>query len=76
MIKEDALHFFERLPSRLGEAKEDVNGHGGAKDAEKKIDLPLDVFEGWRDEIGQGEVESPICRSAEGDGLASDAKGE
>ena len=76
MVKEDALHFFERLPSRLGEEEEDVDGHGGAKDAEKKVDLPLDVFERWRDKIGQGEVEGPIRRRAEGDGLASNAEWE
>lgn len=70
---EHLLDIFERLSARLGEAEEDVDGHGCAEDTEDDVHLPLDVDERGRDEVREGEVEDPVGARGDGDGLATDA---
>lgn len=41
---EDLIDLFQCLASGLGEAEEDVDGHGCAEATKDKISLPLDVF--------------------------------
>lgn len=57
----DAFHehlfdVFKCLSSCLGEQEERVDCHRCAEDTEDDVDLPLDVNEGRRDEVGQSEV--------------------
>lgn len=43
--QEHLLDILKSLSSRLREAQEGVDGHGGAEDAEDEVNLPLDVDE-------------------------------
>ena len=60
--------------SYLGETEEHMNRHSGQEHAEDYVSLPLDVDERRWDEVGQSEVEDPVCRGAECDGFASNAQ--
>lgn len=74
-IRKHILDLLERLARRLGEREEDVHEHGEVEDAEDDVGFPLDVFEGGRDEVAEGEVEGPVGGGGERDGFAADAEG-
>lgn len=76
LVGEDGLNLFQRLASRLGEHKEDVEEHGRAEDGEDKVRLPLDVDKRGGNEVGESKVEDPVGGGGEGDGLATDAERE
>lgn len=75
-IPEHILNFLQTFPASFRVAKECLDGSAHAKDAEDDIDfptvklaetcenghecLPLDVFEGGRNEEADGEVEKPV----------------
>ena len=73
---EDLLHLLESLARSLGKCKEDMDSHHGAEHTEHDICSPLNVDKSWRHKVRQGEVEDPICRSTQCDGLASHSGGE
>ena len=75
-VGEHLLDLLERLACSLGEGEQDVQEHGGVEDTEDDVDLPLNVDESGWDEVAEGEVEDPVGGGGEGDGLATDAKGE
>ena len=52
-----------------------MDEHCEAEDAKDDVRLPLDVFKGGGDEVSEGEVECPVGRGRERDGLAADAEG-
>ena len=74
--EEHTLHLLKGLSSSLGKKEKDVDCHGGAKDGEDEIDLPLNVDKGWWYKVAECEVEDPIARRAESYGLASHAQRE
>ena len=47
-----------------------MDEHGGVENAKDNVRLPLDVLERGRHEVAEGEVEDPVCRGRERDGLA------
>ena len=51
-----------------------MHQHGGVEDAEDDVRLPLDVDEGGGHEVAEGEVEGPVGRGGERDGLAAHAQ--
>jgi len=53
-----------------------VGGHQDAEDSEKDVSAPGDVHKGWRDEVTESEVESPIGGGGECDSLAAEVVGE
>ena len=73
-VRKHVLDLLQRLARRLREGEEDVDGHGEAEDTEDEVRLPLDIFKGGRDEVAQGEVEGPVGRGGERDGLAAHAE--
>ena len=52
-----------------------MHQHGEVEDAEDEVRLPLDVDKGGRDEVAEGEVEGPVGRGSERDGLAAHTQG-
>jgi hypothetical protein len=54
--QEHLLNILQRLPARLWEKEECMNCHGRAKDTEDDVDTPLDIYEGWRHEVGLCDV--------------------
>ena len=73
-VRKHVLDLLERLARRLREREEDVHQHGQVEDAEDDVRLPLDVDESGRDEVAEGEVEGPVRRRGERDGLAAHAQ--
>ena len=53
-----------------------MDKHRRAEDAEHDIHLPLDVDKRRRDEVAEREVEDPVARRAQRNGLASDTQWE
>lgn len=49
--------------------------HGSAENTEYDVDFPADVGECRGDEVGECEVEDPVCGGGEGYGFAADAEG-
>ncbi len=47
--------------------------HGEAEDGEQDVRLPADAGERRGNKVCEGEVESPVGRCGEGDGLSTDA---
>lgn len=47
--------------------------HGDAEDAENDVDLPGDVLEGRRNEVGEGEVKGPVEGGRECNCFTADA---
>lgn len=68
---EHNIHLLERPPRCLGVHEEDVEGHHGAEHAEDDVCFPLDVRERRRDEVGQGEVEDPVCCGGDADAFGA-----
>lgn len=60
-IIKDFFDFFKWLLTRLREKEQDVDEHGETEDAEHDVDFPADVGEGRWDEVGECEVEDPVC---------------
>ena len=65
-VLEHSLGLLKSLASSFRETKEDVNGHGEAKDAKDDVRLVGDVLEGRRHEVGEREVEDPVGGGGEG----------
>ena len=53
-----------------------MDRHCSVEDAEDDVDFPLDVDESGRYEVGEGEVEDPVCGCGERNCLAADAERE
>ena len=68
------LDLLERLARRLGEGEEDVHQHREIEHPEDDVRLPLDVDKGGRDEVAEGEIEGPVGRRGQRDGLAPHAQ--
>lgn len=74
VVGEDVLDLLESLSSGLGEHEEDVEEHGGAEDGEDEVDLPLDIDERRRNEVGEGKVEDPVGGRGQSNTLATDTE--
>jgi hypothetical protein len=70
------LHLLESFTCSLGKCEEHMDSHHGAENTKHNVHSPLDVDKGRRHKVRQGEVEDPICRSTQCDGLASHSGGE
>lgn len=57
---EQQVNFLESLSRGFRVGEEDVKGHDEAENAEDDVCFPGDVFEGGREEVGEGEVEGPF----------------
>lgn len=66
---EDQINLLQRPAHRLGVHEEHLEGHDAAEYTEDDVCAPLDVVEGWCDEVGEGEVEDPVCGGGEADSL-------
>lgn len=74
-IGEHILDLLEGLAGGLRECDEHVEEHAGVEDAEEDVHLPADGDEGRGHEVGEREVEDPVSRGGERDGLAAHAEG-
>lgn len=54
------INFLESPSRSLRVEEEDMECHDEAENGKDNICSPLDVVEGWRDEVGQGEVKDPV----------------
>lgn len=59
-VLEHLVDLLQRLAGRFGEHEKNVDGHGGAEDAEDDVGLPSDAHEGGRDEVAKGEAGSKV----------------
>lgn len=75
-LLEDLLDLLERAANGLGVHKEDVDARGGVEGREDEVRLVRDVLEAGRHGVREGEVEEPVGRGGERDGLAADFEGE
>ena len=75
-LLEDLLDLLERAADGLGVHEEDVDARGGVEGREDEVRLVRDVLEAGRHGVREGEVEEPVGRRGERDGLAADLEGE
>ena len=75
-LLEDLLDLLERAADGLGVHEEDVDARGGVEGREDEVRLVRDVLEAGRHGVREGEVEQPVGRRGERDGLAADLEGE
>ena len=75
-LLEDLLDLLERAADGLGVHEEDVDARGGVEGREDEVRLVRDVLEAGRHSVREGEVEEPVGRGGERDGLAADFEGE
>lgn len=68
---EDHINLLQRPSRGFGVHEEDMEAHHAAEYPKDDVCSPLDVVEGWRDEIGQREVEDPVCGRREPDPLGA-----
>lgn len=54
------IDFLESPSRSLRVEEEDMECHDETENGKDDICPPLNVVEGWRDEVGQGEVEDPV----------------
>lgn len=67
----------QRVTSKHGkyiQHEVDVDQHGNAEHTENNVRAPLNVDECRRDEVAKSEVEGPVGRRGERDGLATNAE--
>jgi hypothetical protein len=58
----------------LGKTEEYINGHDGQEDTKDDVHFPLDLDEGWRDEVRQRKVEDPTCGCGKSHRFASNTQ--
>ena len=75
-LLEDLLDLLERAADGLRVHEEDVDARGGVEGREDEVRLVRDVLEAGRHGVREGEVEEPVGRRGERDGLAADFEGE
>lgn len=67
-------HFLEGLVGSLGEEEVHMPEHGKTENGEYEVRLPGNTGECGGNEVGEGEVESPVTAGGQGNSLATDSQ--